>query len=265
MGAYMKNYYTGWITSIPQITVSGTYWVKPITSTTKNAYWIASPYSATEYFVVEYRRKLGTFENSLPGSGLLVYRINSSFAGMGNAQYDGSSIFDEIYIYRPNGTPTANGTVNSAHYSSNVGRTAINDGTNPSSFLHDGSSGGLDISAVGTSDDSISFYVTFPGAVQEPGGETARSLALIAAPNPFRTRTDIRLQITDNSLQPAALQIYDISGRLVKSFSTIDIGHQSSVIWNGDDDASRALPAGIYICRLSYGSYSVVRKLIRLD
>ena len=137
MGAYMKNYYTGWISSIPQITVSGTYWVKPITSTTKNAYWIASPNSSSEYFVVEYRRKIGTFEVVLPGSGLLVYRINGAFAGQGNAQYDGSSIFDEVYIYRPGGTPTANGTVNSAHFSSDVGRTVINDSTNPSSFLHE--------------------------------------------------------------------------------------------------------------------------------
>jgi hypothetical protein len=208
---------------------------------------------------------MGTFESSIPGSGLLVYRINSDFAGQGNAQYDGSSIFDEVYIYRPNGTPTANGNVNSAHYSSDVGRTVINDTTNPTSFLHDGSVGGLRISAVSSAGDSISFYVDLGGAVQETGGEMARPLVLTAAPNPFRTRTDIRLQITDNSSQPAALQIYDISGRLVKSFSTIDIDHQSSVIWNGDDDASRALPAGVYICRLSYGSYSAVRKLIRLE
>jgi len=266
MGAYMKNYYTGWIASIPQITVSGTYWVKPITSTTKNAYWIVSPNSASEYFVVEYRRKTGTFENSLPGSGLLVYRINSDFAGMGNAQYDGSSIFDEVYIYRPGGTPTTNGTVNSANFSTNVGRTAINDSTNPSSFLHDGNPGGLNISAVGTSDDSISFYVTLPGgAVQEPDRETVHLLEFTATPNPFRTRTDIRLQITDNSLEMATLRIFDILGQLVKSFSLTDIGHPSSVIWSGDDEAGHTVPAGIYFCRLSSGSQSEVRKLIRMD
>jgi len=279
MGAYMKNYYTGWIASIPQITVSGTYWVKPITSTTKNAYWIASPNSATEYFVVEYRRKTGTFENSLPGSGLLVYRINNTFAGMGNAQYDGSSIFDEIYIYRPNGTPTANGTVNSAHYSSNVGRTVINDGTNPSSFLHDGNPGGLDISAVGTSDDSISFYVTLPGVVQEPDDGWARTpLEMSVDPNPFRDRIEFQLNpgkahsaplrgsgasFQDFQTKSIELTIYDITGRVIRSF-TLGPMHYA-LCWHGDDEAGHAIPAGVYICRFSSGSRSAVQKLIRLD
>lgn len=99
MLAYMKYRYGGWIASIPQITTSGTYTLNPLTYS-PNCYKIASPYSTDEYFVVEYRAMTSTFENSLPGEGLLVYRINTNQDGQGNAYGPP----DEVYIYRPDGT-----------------------------------------------------------------------------------------------------------------------------------------------------------------
>jgi M6 family metalloprotease-like protein len=156
MGAYMKYRYGTWISSIPRITASGTYTLNPLTSSTNNVYRINSPNSSTQYFLVEYRKKTGTFENSLPGEGLLVYRINSSVDGAGNR----NGPPDEVYIYRPGGTTTANGTPINAPYSSNAGRTSINDSTNPSSFLSSGGAGGLNISNVGAIADTISFAVT---------------------------------------------------------------------------------------------------------
>ena len=152
MGAYMKMKYGGWISSIPVITNNGTYSLNPVTSSTNNCYRINSPSSSTEYFVVEYRRKTGTYENQIPGSGLLVYRINTT-VGDGNA--DGPP--DEVYIYRPGGTTTVNGTISSAHFSSAVGRTAINSTTNPTPFLTSGAAGGLDLSAIGAAGTTISF------------------------------------------------------------------------------------------------------------
>ncbi|PKP02370.1 MAG: hypothetical protein CVU14_03590 [Bacteroidetes bacterium HGW-Bacteroidetes-9] len=155
MGAYMKYEYAdqSWVTSIPEITTSGTYTLNPLTSATNNCYKIASPNSTTEFFIVEYRQKTGTFEGTIPGSGLIVYRIDP--AQNGNA--DGPP--DEVYIYRPNGTTSVNGSPNSAYFSSTSGRTAINDGTNPSSFLQNGSAGGLNIFNVTTAGTTISFDV----------------------------------------------------------------------------------------------------------
>ena len=158
MGAHMKWDYGTWISSIPTITTSGTYTLNPLTSSTGQCYKIASPYVTGQYFVVEYRRKTGTFESSLPGEGLLVYRINHP-AYNGNA----NGPPDEVYIYRPGGTTSANGSPSSAYYSLASGRTAINDTTNPRSFLADGSNGGLDISQVSTAGSTISFYVTIGG------------------------------------------------------------------------------------------------------
>ncbi|MFC2104347.1 M6 family metalloprotease domain-containing protein [Bacteroidota bacterium] len=167
MGAYMKYKYAdqNWITDIPEITTAGTYSLNPLTSATNNCYKIASPNSTSEFFIVEYRLRSGSFESNLPGDGLIIYRINSDFDG--NAQYDGSSVFDEVYIYRPGGNTTTNGTPDNANFSSDVSRTAINDATNPSSFLHDGTDGGLDIYNITSSGATISFDVRF-GTVSNP-------------------------------------------------------------------------------------------------
>ena len=96
--------------------------------------------------MLEFRKKTGTYENSVPGSGLLVYRIDTS-CGDGNSYGPP----DELYIYRPGGTTTANGNINSAHFSQETGRTKIYTGTNPSPFLQDGSDGNLYLCEIGSS------------------------------------------------------------------------------------------------------------------
>ncbi len=186
--AYMKWRYLQWISSIPEITATGIYSLSPLTSATNNCYSIASPRSSNEYFVVEYRQQSGPFESLLPGSGLLVYRIDRTRDGFGNA----SGPPDELYLYRPDGTTTVNGSLNIAYFSSPAGRTSINDGTNPSSFLSDGSPGGLDISLIGTPGATISFKVTLGGA--------PRSVALTAPVGGESVLPGTTFQITWNSL-----------------------------------------------------------------
>ncbi|MBN1351000.1 M6 family metalloprotease domain-containing protein [candidate division KSB1 bacterium] len=158
MGAYMKYRYGTWIPTIQIINTPGSYLLNPLTESSNNCYKILSPNSTSEYFIVEYRKKTGTFENSLPGQGLLVYRINSTEDGNGNA----NGPPDEVYIYRPNGTLTSVGNISLAAFSSDVGRTDINDGTNPSSFLSDGSAGGLQISSISSCGNTISFTLGSP-------------------------------------------------------------------------------------------------------
>ena len=171
MGAYMKWKYSSqlWINAIPEITLGGTYTLNPLSSPTNNCFKIASPNSNNEFFVLEYRRATGTFEGTLPGSGLLIYRIDPDYDG--NA--DGPP--DEVYIYRPNGTTTSNGSVNNAYYSSASGRTAINSGTNPAPFLQDGSPGGLDVFNVTAAGATISFTVGM-STVANPDDFTAQGI-----------------------------------------------------------------------------------------
>jgi M6 family metalloprotease-like protein len=156
--AYMKSRYTDWLPPMQELTQSGTYWVNKMLIREGNCYKIASN-NPQYYYVVEFRKKQGFFENSLPGTGLLVYRVNTSEDGNGNA--DGPP--DELYVYRPNGTTTVNGSTMNAHFSLEVNRTAINETTNPTPFLADGSQGGLNITQIGSSiADSISFLLELP-------------------------------------------------------------------------------------------------------
>jgi M6 family metalloprotease-like protein len=153
MGCYMKYKYGHWISSIPELASTGTYSLNPLTSPTDNCKKIASPFSTTEFFIVEYRNKSGTFESSLPGTGMLVYRINT------NANGNAGGPPDEIYLYRPGGTPSVDGSLNTAYFSSTAGRTAINDWTDPYSFLSNGGPGGLNICNVGAAAATISFDI----------------------------------------------------------------------------------------------------------
>lgn len=157
MLTFMKYRYGGWIGQPPLISSSGVYTLNPVTSSTNNCYRIASPNSANQFFVVEYRKKTGTFENSIPGSGLVVSRYDTRYNGNANGPPD------ELYVYRPGGTRTVNGTPDNANFGAHVGRTAISDTTNPSSFLQDGSAGGLNISNISAGNGTISFAVTLTG------------------------------------------------------------------------------------------------------
>ena len=161
MTAYMKMRYGKWLAEIPTILTSGVVTLNPLTASSNNAREIVSPNSAAEHFVVEYRKRTGTFENSLPDEGLIVYRINTSLDGQGNA----NGPPDELYVYRPDGTGSANGNPSQANFNSSVGRTVFNDSTNPSSFLSDGNPGGLNVSNVSVAGDTISFSVSLTAEI----------------------------------------------------------------------------------------------------
>ncbi len=158
MGAYMKFRYGHWIPAIPEISSQGAYTLQPLQSPTGNCYMIRSQGSANEYYVVEYRKQGSVFETQTPGNGLLVYRINTLADGQGN----GGGPPDEVYIYRPGGTSSQNGDYSTAGFSTQVGRTRINDQTDPSGFLSDGTPGGLDIAGIGSAGATISFNVNGP-------------------------------------------------------------------------------------------------------
>lgn len=154
MCAFMKNKYGNWIDSIPLIRTSGTYSLHPVASSFNNAYKIELPNTSEEYFIVEYRKKTGVFESSIPESGLLVYRINTT-CGNGNA--DGPP--DEVYFFRPGGSPSNNGVIINANFSSNVGRTSFNNTSDPYPFLTNGTSAGINIYNISSSGNTISFNV----------------------------------------------------------------------------------------------------------
>jgi len=151
--AFTKWKYLGWISEIPNVAFDQVNTLNPLTSPTGNAFKILSPNTSDEYFVVEYRRKTGLFENNLYDSGLLVWRVDTT-CGNGNA----GGPPDELYVYRYNGTATSNGILYQATFSADEGRTVFNDSTNPPCVLQSGNPGGVSLQNVGVAGETISFY-----------------------------------------------------------------------------------------------------------
>ncbi|MDX9892131.1 MAG: M6 family metalloprotease domain-containing protein [Bacteroidales bacterium] len=153
--AYAKYKYGNWISTIPVLTTPGTYTLNPLaTSPTGNAYKIPSELPG-QFFVLEYRSDASQFDSAIPGSGIIIYRVNENFNG--NANYNGTTVFDEIYVFRPNGTHTTNGSHATAFFNATVGRTAFNATTNPRPFFSNGTFSSLSISNITTAGSTISF------------------------------------------------------------------------------------------------------------
>jgi hypothetical protein len=81
-------------------------------------------------------------------------------------------------------------------------------------------------------------------------------------PNPFSDKIDIWFQITDNS--NATMEIFDVTGRLVKNFNLkSEISNlQSIVSWNGTDDSNRKLSSGVYFVKFTAEDHSATEKLL---
>ena len=137
MGMYMKYKYGNWIDDIPEITEFGTYELEATSweGNRRNVYKIAS-HNPDQYYVIEHRDNTRLFDASLPDGGLLIYRIDTRFNG--NAGYNGDDIFDEVYIFHPDGSIYSPGDLYRAAYSVDRNHTEFNYMTNPAPFYTDG-------------------------------------------------------------------------------------------------------------------------------
>ena len=115
--AYFRSAITNWFT-IPTVTESKKnytlYAASKTTYETRNqqAVIIKTPYSDTEFFVVEYRKKennSNSYDSRIPGSGLIIYRIN--LESVSNMKGDSSEPYnpDVAYVFRPDDTLDENG------------------------------------------------------------------------------------------------------------------------------------------------------------
>lgn len=92
----------------------------------------------------------------------------------------------------------------------------------------------------------------------EPSG-----LSLEIAPNPFVKLTNISLS-RGQSAESMELKIYDASGRMVRQWDDPTIRLSDAVQWNGTDQRSTPLPAGIYFVTLKSGDKASIVKVVKL-
>uniref|UniRef100_A0A7V3VUT0 T9SS type A sorting domain-containing protein n=1 Tax=candidate division WOR-3 bacterium TaxID=2052148 RepID=A0A7V3VUT0_UNCW3 len=86
-------------------------------------------------------------------------------------------------------------------------------------------------------------------------------------PNPFRRNTEIRYTIQDKRWRNriVSIRIYDVSGRLVKSFPLAgDYSRQGIIVWDGEDDSGRRISPGIYFVKLELDEFRQMEMVIHL-
>jgi M6 family metalloprotease-like protein len=159
LGAHMKWKYGMWIPPLPDLAAPGTYTLYPandatmfLDTTKPIGYRLDVPGFPNEYLVLEYRKtNTCTFENNLPGSGILIYRIRKNTNG------NASGPPDEVYLFRPNGTQSVDGNLSAAHFVS-PSRTNFDPNTNPKPFSGSGTAmTGFSITNITSAGDSIQF------------------------------------------------------------------------------------------------------------
>lgn len=180
--AYLRSAITNWF-EIPTVLESRTgyslYAASAAVENTKDnqAVILKTSYSDTEFFVLEYRKQGNPYSDTdydcgLPGSGLIIYRVNLARG----SNYGGAPYL--IYVFRPgdtfaDGCEQGGGQVENSFLSAESGRTAYGS-ANPAATLSDGAitysdgtNSGIVISNVGSADgDTISFDITFPEGLE---------------------------------------------------------------------------------------------------
>jgi hypothetical protein len=112
--------------------------------------------------------------------------------------------------------------------------------------------------------------------IAENNAEPTNIVSLQITPNPFHSTTEIRFMIHNSryteeelrnsnfEMRNTTLKIYDISGRLVRSFhhESCIMDHGSAISWDGTDQANRQLGSGVYFVELSAGGHTESRKVL---
>ena len=94
-------------------------------------------------------------------------------------------------------------------------------------------------------------------AVEEPNtASTMQTPTLVLSPNPFK----VAMMISVQGIKTAGnLQIQDLTGRIVKSFS---LAPNSTIKWDRKDNNGREVPVGMYFCRFNNGNVNLTGKIV---
>jgi hypothetical protein len=118
--------------------------------------------------------------------------------------------------------------------------------------------------------------VTNIGVAEKPSpGPDAIAPFLSLSPNPFRDRIEIQYSIgspggdpersfrtSGHSAESIELQIYDVSGSLIRSFTLGSMPY--ALCWNGTNQNGCSIPGGVYFVRLKVDDFERIEKAILL-
>jgi hypothetical protein len=99
------------------------------------------------------------------------------------------------------------------------------------------------------------------GEAEVPPPREEPDVTVTAHPNPFNPVT--RIGYAMPRAGRLTLRIYNLRGGLVRALLDGEVGAgRGSVDWRGDDDAGRAVAAGVYFCEARARGRMLVKKLV---
>ncbi len=101
-----------------------------------------------------------------------------------------------------------------------------------------------------------------PGILANLPAEIDHRLFLANWPNPFNPRTTISFELWD--AMPYSLNIYDVSGRLVRALGkgTAQTAGPYELHWDGRNHRGQLVPSGVYLYRLQAGTLAETRRMV---
>ncbi|QNM05883.1 metallopeptidase domain-containing protein [Qiania dongpingensis] len=165
--AYMRSAVSGWLT-VDTLKDSGRVTLAPATSPNgSQAYILKTDQSELEFFVVEYRVKGNPIDASydlrVPGTGLIVYRINTRVERLSNITGEYG-----VYVHRYDDGSFSQVQLNNLEHSvfadgSTIGNGDMTKGASEGAIVYsDGSNSGITIDGIVTNEDgTVSFDVHY--------------------------------------------------------------------------------------------------------
>ena len=117
-----------------------------------------------------------------------------------------------------------------------------------------------------SNDSNVSVNYSFTVSEVETFAEESefqRQILLNCFPNPFRNETTISFESTAKDAKNAKIEIYNVKGEKIKSFSIIS--ERGTIIWNGTDEFSKRVKSGVYFLQFNLSEKVATKKIIYLD
>ncbi len=244
---YLRDKYLGCIgdNQLVDIKTNGTYTLKPVSTATAEdvlAYRLVVNEKESIYF--EYRNNsVSVYDSGLSGSGLIVYRVNTSVEGNEDGKRQNTRYPDEVYVYRPSVTNNRNtklreNTNLSYAYLSDDNERFRSLGRQTSTatydekdiFLTDGSNTGVTVKVSERTDEEISFYIDVNGY----GGNKVRDIIVEGDSGiNYGETPDIRVKVLFSGYSQYVVASPD---KYVLEYDPEIIGTQRATIVYTDDD-----------------------------
>ena len=246
-----------------EITESGDYTLLSVgSSPSRNCYYIKSHIDPTQWYVLEYRSRNDLFDESIPGSGLIVARWNDTvplnYEGLyTNGFFDFYNRAHQYWIFRPgSSSDIENGLIDRAHFSQLVGRTSFGPTTDPHPYLTDGTPETCyKNTRIYDHGDSLTFHVhSFDAGIED--NQLAESI--IVYPNPATEVVNVECRMQNEEWAVTNMEVYDVYGKVIRTAETLRATSPQTAQINVS-----GLAAGMYFVRVTTDKGVLTKRFVK--